>query len=70
MTYISYRILNKLSPSDMPPRTLELKVGAPIILLRNLNLEKGLVNGTRLKLANIHRYLLTATFIMEYLELP
>jgi hypothetical protein len=32
----------------MPPHCLALKVGVPIILLRNLNAASGLCNGTRL----------------------
>lgn len=40
--------LNMLKPAGMPPHRLLLKVGAPIILLRNLHKESGLMNGTRL----------------------
>lgn len=32
----------------MPPHSLELKVGAMVMLLRNLNVKHGLCNGTRL----------------------
>lgn len=40
--------LNMLKPAGMPSHRLLLKVGAPIILLRNLHKESGLMNGTRL----------------------
>ncbi|GJT61527.1 DNA helicase, partial [Tanacetum coccineum] len=40
--------LNSLTFAVLPPHRLELKVGAPIILLRNLNLTGGLCNGTRM----------------------
>lgn len=39
--------LNTLQPQGMPPHKLRLKVGAPIILLRNLNPQDGMANGTR-----------------------
>lgn len=40
--------LHTLQPSGMPPHRLRLKVGTPIMLLRNLNAAMGLANGTRL----------------------
>nr|GEW27324.1 DNA helicase [Tanacetum cinerariifolium] len=40
--------LNSLNFVGFPPHRLELKVGAPIILLWNLNISGGLCNGTRL----------------------
>lgn len=40
--------LNSLDFNGLPPHDLRLKVGAPVILLRNLNQSAGLCNGTRL----------------------
>ena len=40
--------LNNQKPTGMPAHDLKLKVGMPIILLRNLNSALGLANGTRL----------------------
>ena len=37
--------LNSLTPSGMPPRCLNLKVGCIVMLLRNIALKKGLCNG-------------------------
>uniref|UniRef100_A0A803MPB0 ATP-dependent DNA helicase n=1 Tax=Chenopodium quinoa TaxID=63459 RepID=A0A803MPB0_CHEQI len=43
-----FEFLNSLAPSSLPPHHLTLKVGSPIILLRNLDPTSGLCNGTRL----------------------
>nr|GFD47794.1 hypothetical protein [Tanacetum cinerariifolium] len=40
--------LNSLNVSGLPPHVLRLKIGCPIILLRNLDPSDGLCNGTRL----------------------
>lgn len=40
--------LNSLEMSGLPPHVLSLKEGAIVMLLRNLNATKGLLNGTRL----------------------
>ncbi|KAL5699739.1 DNA helicase [Ranunculus cassubicifolius] len=41
--------LNSLDPSSLPPFKLRLKIGCPIMLLRNIAPRDGLCNGTRLK---------------------
>jgi hypothetical protein len=37
----------------MPPHILNLKVGAIVMLLRNLNVKQGLCNGVRLSIISI-----------------
>ena len=39
--------LNSLSPSGMPPHKMGLKVGCPVMLLRNLDPKHGHCNGTK-----------------------
>jgi hypothetical protein len=40
-------VLNTLTPSGMAPHQLTLRVGAPVVFLRNLNRDQGMMNGTR-----------------------
>jgi len=47
--------LHTLLPAGLPPHTLVLKRGIPIMLLRNLNPYRGLCNGTRLIVMNVHQ---------------
>ena len=52
--------LNSLTPSGMPPHRLRLKVGATVMLLRNLDLKQGLCNGTRLRIIHLHTNIIDA----------
>lgn len=47
----------------MPPHELSLKVDTIIILLRNLNARKGLLNGTRLVVKNLHNNFIDAEIV-------
>ena len=47
--------LNTINLPNLPPHELKLKIGAPVILLRNLSPPTGLCNGTRLCVAQINQ---------------
>ncbi|KAK1404219.1 hypothetical protein POM88_003824 [Heracleum sosnowskyi] len=55
--------LNSLRFSGMPNHKIQLKIGAPIMLLRNLNPKKGLCNGTRLIVTRCYPFLIEAFII-------
>ena len=42
--------LNSINTGGLPPSQLEVKIGVPLMLLRNLESGLGLCNGTRLRL--------------------
>ncbi|XP_057299453.1 uncharacterized protein LOC130630072 [Hydractinia symbiolongicarpus] len=57
------KFLNSITPSRMPPHNLQLKVGAVIMLLRNLDLKHGLCNGTRLIVQQLRQNVIDAEII-------
>ncbi|PWZ29467.1 ATP-dependent DNA helicase PIF1 [Zea mays] len=46
--YYPPEFLNTLTPNGLHPHVLKLKIGCPVILLRNIDPVNGLCNGTRL----------------------
>ena len=56
-------LLNTLQPAGMPRHDLHVKPGAPVILIRNLDRTKGLMNGTRLVIVACFRHYLEARVV-------
>ncbi|CAI0549488.1 unnamed protein product [Linum tenue] len=71
----STEFLNSLRVGNFPDHDLKLKIGCPVILLRNLDESIGLVNGTRLVITKLGTWfieveILTGTNIGERVFLP
>ena len=57
--------LQQLNTGGLPPALLCLKVGCPVILLRNLDPGEGLCNGTRMVVLNVRRKVLQCRIISK-----
>jgi ATP-dependent exoDNAse (exonuclease V) alpha subunit len=55
--------LNTINASRLPHHKIRLKIGVPIMLLRNINLKLGLCNGTRLTITRMGKFVLEAKVI-------
>ncbi|XP_016164517.1 uncharacterized protein LOC107607042 [Arachis ipaensis] len=51
-------LLNSINGSGLPPHKLILKVGVPVMLLRNIDQSNGLCNGTRLQVRNLRNHVI------------
>lgn len=55
---IPIEYLHSITPSGMPPHTLKLKVGAVVMLIRNMDMGFGLVNSVRMIVREMYNNLL------------
>ncbi|KAL6856293.1 hypothetical protein ACP4OV_019095 [Aristida adscensionis] len=62
--YYPSEFLNSLSPNGLPPHVLKLKIGCPVILLRNIDPANGLCNGTRLVVRGFQRNIIDAEIVL------
>jgi hypothetical protein len=56
-------ILNDINEGTFPAHSITLKPGAVIILLRNIDIQGGLCNGTRLQIIETHENILKCTIL-------
>jgi ATP-dependent DNA helicase PIF1 len=61
--WFTSEFLNDINCSGVPNHRLTLKVGVPVMLLRNIDQAAGLCNGTRLQVTDLGKNIITAKFI-------
>jgi hypothetical protein len=59
----SREFLQTIEPNGLPPSILQLKIGAPIMLIRNLRPTEGLCNGTRLVVLGLTKHVIHARIL-------
>ncbi|XP_057730366.1 uncharacterized protein LOC130945681 [Arachis stenosperma] len=60
----SPKLLNNINCSGLPPHKLILKVGVPVMLLRNIDQSSGLCNGTRLQVRKLRNHVIECEVLM------
>ncbi|XP_016168223.1 uncharacterized protein LOC107610733 [Arachis ipaensis] len=59
------KLLNSINYSDLPPHKLILKVGDPVMLLRNIDQSSGLCNGTRLQVRKLGNHVIECEVLTD-----
>ena len=60
---LTIEFLNSLTTSSLPNHSIKLKIGSPIMLLRNLDQTQGLCNDTRLIVTRLAKHVIAADII-------
>ena len=60
---LTAEFMETLNPPSLPPSILELKIGTPLMLMRNLHPREGLCNGTRMVVTKLHKSCVQARFV-------
>ena len=60
---LSTDFLNNIKVSGLPNHSLRLKIGCPVMLLRNINPTEGLMNGTRLHITQLMDFMVEARIL-------
>ena len=55
--------LNSIKTSGLPDHYLRLRIGTPVMLIRNIDPNDGLCNGTRLQIIQLANHILQAKVI-------
>lgn len=61
--FFEQEVLNSVNINGIPPHRLVLKKGNPIMMMRNLNPDLGLCNGTRLRIVDLKDHGIHATIM-------
>ena len=64
-TKVPIEFTQKLTPPGMPPHILNIKVNGIYMLLRNMNVEQGLCNGSRFLVKDINKHSLVCELIRD-----
>ncbi|KAG1120247.1 hypothetical protein G6F42_012790 [Rhizopus arrhizus] len=72
---LQMEFLNAIEMGSLPPHNLELKVGAPVMLLRNIDPAAGLCNGTRLVVRSLRNNIIegeitTGSKVGHFVSIP
>ncbi|KAG3160371.1 hypothetical protein PI126_g6931 [Phytophthora idaei] len=63
VNFFEQEVLHAVNINGIPPHKLTLKKGAPIMMMRNLNPDLGLCNGTRLRIVELKPHVIHATIM-------